>query len=61
MTGGTLSTWNCGNFVNGRTMSDNENTYVNCSGNKSAPAKRNGGYCFYASAGDHPYAFFGSW
>jgi subtilisin family serine protease len=52
---------NCGNFANGRTFRVN-NVPVTCSGgNITLPAKRNGGYCFQASAGDFPWAYFTTW
>jgi len=50
---------NCGNFAAPRTFSIN-NTVVSCTGGNwsTLPAKRNGGYCFQATAGDFPWAFF---
>ncbi len=50
---------NCGNFSGGRTFRIND-TLMSCSGGNwpSLPAKRNGGYCFQATAGDFPWAFF---
>jgi hypothetical protein len=54
-----LNGGNCGNFSGGRTFRIN-NTLMSCSGGNwpSLPAKRNGGYCFQATAGDFPWAFF---
>ncbi|WP_437336134.1 trypsin-like serine protease [Sorangium sp. So ce394] len=52
---------NCGNFASGRTFSVN-GTAVTCNGgNISLPAKRNGGYCFQASAGNQSWAYFSTW
>ena len=50
---------NCGNFSGGRTFRIND-TLMSCSGGNwpSLPAKRNGGYCFQATAGDFAWAFF---
>ena len=50
---------NCGNFSGGRTFRIND-TAMSCSGGNwpSLPPKRNGGYCFQATAGDFPWAFF---
>jgi len=50
---------NCGNFAAGRTFRIN-NTLVSCTGGNwsSVPAKRNGGYCFQATAGDFAWAYF---
>jgi len=50
----------CGNFATGRTLRVND-TLVSCGGNVTLPAKRNGGYCVQASAGDHPWAYFSTW
>src|SRR4029077_193718 len=54
-----LAGGNCGNFSGGRTLSINS-TLVSCTGGNwsSLPAKRNGGYCFQATAGDFPWAYF---
>jgi hypothetical protein len=49
----------CANFANGRTLRIN-GVETNCSA-FTLPAKRNGGYCFQASPGDQPYAFFAVW
>lgn len=52
---------NCGNFASGRTFEVN-GTAVTCNGgNISLPAKRNGGYCFEASAGNQAWAYFSTW
>jgi len=60
-TAANLSGANCGNFASGRTFRVN-NVLVTCNGgNISLPAKRNGGYCFQASAGNYPWAYFTSW
>ena len=52
---------NCGNFVDPRTFSIN-GAVVSCTaGNWPASAtatKRNGGYCFQATAGNQSFAFF---
>jgi len=50
---------NCGNFVAPRTFTVN-GTSINCvmAGNYSLPARRNGGYCMEASAGEYSYAYF---
>ncbi|HEY6475073.1 MAG TPA: ricin-type beta-trefoil lectin domain protein, partial [Polyangia bacterium] len=51
--------FNCGN-MSGRTFSVN-GAAVSCGGNFTAPAKVNGGYCFQATAGGTPAAYFGTW
>ncbi|KYF62115.1 peptidase [Sorangium cellulosum] len=52
---------NCGNFASGRTFEVN-GTAVTCNGgNITLPAKRNGGYCFEASAGNQAWAYFSTW
>jgi len=62
---GTYQGGNCGNFVAPRTFSVNGTALAVCvattsGGNFSLPGtRRNGGYCFQASAGDYPYAYFG--
>ncbi|MGK3987427.1 fibronectin type III domain-containing protein [Sorangium sp. So ce136] len=49
---------NCGNFATGRTFRVN-GVLVTCNGaNATLPAKRNGGYCMQASAGNQPWAYF---
>jgi endoglucanase len=58
-TSAPISGGNCGNMA-GRTFKINGTT-VNCGGNFVPPAKRNGGYCFQASAGGYSYAYFGTW
>ena len=56
-----LAGGNCGNFAAGRTFRVND-TLMTCTGNWPAlPPKRNGGYCFQATAGDFPWAFFTTW
>jgi hypothetical protein len=49
----------CGQFINGRTFSIN-GVQMPCSDVK-LPAKRAGGYCFQASAGERPWAWFSAW
>ena len=56
-----LANANCGNFAAGRTFKIND-VAVTCNYQHiTLPAKRNGGYCFQASAGDFPWAFFTTW
>lgn len=56
-----LAGTNCGNFAEGRSFRVNGTT-VTCSGrNITLPPKRNGGYCFQASAGDYAWAYFSTW
>lgn len=51
-----LQGFNCGNFAPGRTFRVN-NVLATCNyNNQPLPAKRNGGYCFQASAGDFAWA-----
>ena len=52
----------CGNFASSRKLSVN-GVAVACNGGNwpSLPAKRNGGYCVQASAGDYPWAYFVTW
>lgn len=52
---------NCGNFASGRTFEVNGTTVTCNGGNISLPAKRNGGYCFEASAGNEAWAYFSTW
>jgi hypothetical protein len=53
---------NCGNFATGRTFRVNGQLMTcNWSNWPSLPAKRNGGYCFQASAGDYAWAGFTTW
>ena len=54
---GSASGMVCGNFVPPRTLSVN-GTIVSCTGNITLPAERNGGFCFQATAGQYPYAYF---
>jgi hypothetical protein len=57
-----LSSGNCGNFASGRTFKVNGQTMTcNWSNWSSLPAKRNGGYCLQASAGNYSYAGFTTW
>jgi hypothetical protein len=51
---------NCGNFVSPRALFIN-GTQMNCNSSWVAPAKVNGGYCFYTPAGDYAWAYFGAW
>lgn len=52
---------NCGNFASGRTFQVNGVTQI-CNGAPTTlPARRNGGYCYHASAGNHAWAWFGTW
>ncbi|CAN90920.1 putative exported peptidase / protease [Sorangium cellulosum So ce56] len=57
----SLSGANCGNFAGGRTFAVNGTTVTCNGGNITLPAKRNGGYCFQASAGNEAWAYFTSW
>jgi hypothetical protein len=50
----------CGNLSSPRTFSINGNA-VACSGSSTPPAKRNGGYCFQASAGTPAWSYFATW
>jgi hypothetical protein len=51
----------CGNFDVGRTFRINGTT-VNCTGGGvTLPAKRNGGYCFQASAGTPAWSYFSTY
>jgi hypothetical protein len=49
----------CGNFVAPRTMTVN-GTAIDCvaGGTFTLPTPQNGGFCFVASAGQYPYAYF---
>jgi subtilisin family serine protease len=52
--------FNCGNFASGRTFRVN-NRLVTCNNQNvalSTIGKRNGGYCFQASAGNYDWAYF---
>ncbi|WP_437314944.1 trypsin-like serine protease [Sorangium sp. So ce385] len=52
---------NCGGFAASRTFEVN-GTALSCSGQGvTLPAKRNGGYCFHASAGANSWAWFTTW
>jgi beta-glucosidase len=48
-----------GNFAAGRTFKVND--VLMSGGSLALPAKRNNGYCFQASAGDHAWAYFNTW
>lgn len=53
---------NCGNFASPRTLKVNAATQTCNGGNwASVPAKRNGGYCIQATAGNYAYAYFTTW
>ncbi|WP_437725574.1 trypsin-like serine protease [Sorangium sp. So ce861] len=56
-----LSGINCGNFINGRSFAINGAAVTCNGGNVTPPAKRNGGYCFQAAAGDPAWAYFTTW
>ena len=60
-TAANLQGANCGNFAGGRTFRVNDSLVACNGGNITLPAKRNGGYCFQASAGNHPWAYFSTW
>jgi hypothetical protein len=51
----------CGNMMS-RTLTINDATEAVCngSGQNNLGAKRNGGYCFQITAGEPPYAYFGT-
>jgi hypothetical protein len=53
---------NCGNFSGGRALFVN-GTQMTCNGGNwpSLPAKVNGGYCVYTTAGDFAWAYFTAW
>jgi hypothetical protein len=55
-----LQAANCGE-MSGRTFQVNGTTVTCNGGNIALPAKRNGGYCFQASAGGLDYAWFSTW
>ncbi|MFZ5889607.1 MAG: trypsin-like serine protease [Myxococcota bacterium] len=52
---------NCGGFASGRTLSINGTTMACTGQNWTLPAKRNGGYCIKASAGNNSWAWFTTW
>jgi CubicO group peptidase (beta-lactamase class C family) len=60
-TSANLAGANCGNFASGRTFKVNGTTVTCNNSNITLPAKRNGGYCFQASAGNHAWAYFSTW
>jgi len=53
---------NCGNFVSPRALFVN-GTQMTCNNQNwsSIPAKVNGGYCVYTTAGNQPWAYFTTW
>jgi hypothetical protein len=57
----TLTGANCGNFASTRTFRVNNELRTCNGGNITLPPKRNGGYCFQASAGDFAWAYFATW
>lgn len=61
-TTGNLAGGNCGNFANGRQLRVNGTVMTCNNGNwSSLPAKVNGGYCVYTTAGDFSWAYFATW
>lgn len=61
-TSGTINGGNCGNFANGRQLYVNGQAIACNNGNwPSLPAKVNGGYCVYTTAGDYSWAYFVTW
>ena len=52
---------NCGGFASSRTFSINGSNVTCQSQSFTLPAKRNGGFCFAASAGDNSWAWFNTW
>lgn len=61
-TTGNINGGNCGNFANGRQLRVNGTVMTCNNGNwSSLPAKVNGGYCVYTTAGEHPWAYFTTW
>lgn len=59
----SLTAGNCGNFASGRTFKINNVTQT-CTMSYASftlPSKRNGGYCFQASAGGEAWASFTTW
>lgn len=61
-TTGNIAGGNCGNFANGRQLRINGTVMTCNNGNWSAlPAKVNGGYCVYTTAGDFSWAYFTTW
>jgi hypothetical protein len=61
-TTGNINGGNCGNFVNPRALFVNGQQMVcNYQNWASIPAKVNGGYCVYTTAGNHPWAYFTTW
>ena len=57
-----LNGGNCGNFVSPRALFVNgKQMTCNNSNWSSLPAKVNGGYCVYTTAGNQPWAYFTTW
>lgn len=61
-TTGNLNGGVCGNLASGRKFTVN-GVAMSCTSNwpNPLPAKRNGGYCIQATAGDYPWAYFSTW
>ena len=61
-TTGPLNGGNCGNFANGRTLFVN-GVQMTCNYQNwaSIPAKVNGGYCLYTTAGEYAWAYVATW
>jgi hypothetical protein len=58
----SLGGGNCGNFAGVRSLYVNGTKMTCNSGNwSSLPAKVNGGYCVYTTAGDYSWAYFTTW
>jgi hypothetical protein len=58
----TINGGNCGNLAPGRTFYINGTAMPCGSGNWPAlPAKVNGGYCVYTTAGDYAWSYFVTW
>ena len=53
-----LVSGNCGGFVSPRKLTINGTTMACTGQNWTLPAKRNGGYCFQATAGNNSWAYF---
>jgi hypothetical protein len=61
-TTGTINGGNCGNFVSPRALFVN-GTQMTCNNGNwpTLPAKVNGGYCVYTTAGNQAWAYFTTW
>jgi hypothetical protein len=61
-TAATINGGNCGNFVSPRALFVN-GTQMTCNNGNwpTLPAKVNGGYCVYTTAGNQPWAYFTTW